>query len=333
MSCDQLQCCAICPHENDCRKVGACLDDVNAEHLAITHRQHPRLMTPAQATKCMDALKNKTTLRRIFGCSKENVIIVTSGKFRNHCKGYPEWGAEAARLASENTKAADKLKGGDRRNQTRCKRGHSLADAYIHVSPEGWVMRNCRTCHEARRDKVQPLPPNKLRQVESMLMTGKPIAEITGKTLRGIKRPVIVNSALFRNARKADPAFDLFVRQHTADSIRNSQKLRWALYRARAATAERREQANDYQRIVGMLPIYLSGREDIAHDIFVALCENSLRREDVPERVKWYIKDHERRFPTKYAKFGDSPLVSLDEVLFDSGTATRGDTVSRGLWD
>lgn len=82
-----------------------------------------------------------------------------------------------------------------------------------------------------------------------------------------------------------------------------------------------------------MLPIYLSGREDIAHDIFVALCENSLRREDVPERVKWYIKDHERRFPTKYAKFGDSPLVSLDEVLFDSGTATRGDTVSRGLWD
>jgi len=38
-------------------------------------------------------------------------------------------------------------------------------------------------------------------------------------------------------------------------------------------------------------------------------------------------------FPTKYAKFGDSPLVLLDEVLFDDGTATRGDRVSRGLWD
>jgi hypothetical protein len=38
-------------------------------------------------------------------------------------------------------------------------------------------------------------------------------------------------------------------------------------------------------------------------------------------------------YPTKYRKFGGSPLVSLDEVLFDDGTATRGDTVSRGLWD
>jgi hypothetical protein len=38
-------------------------------------------------------------------------------------------------------------------------------------------------------------------------------------------------------------------------------------------------------------------------------------------------------FPTKFAKFGDSPLVSLDEVMFDDGSTTRGDNVSRGLWD
>jgi hypothetical protein len=38
-------------------------------------------------------------------------------------------------------------------------------------------------------------------------------------------------------------------------------------------------------------------------------------------------------FPTKFAKFCDSPLVSLDEVMFDDGSATRCDTVSRGLWD
>jgi hypothetical protein len=82
-----------------------------------------------------------------------------------------------------------------------------------------------------------------------------------------------------------------------------------------------------------MLPSYLSGREDIAQDIFVAMHEKSLRPEDVPARVKWYIKDHERRFPTKYAKFGNDPLVSLDEVLFDDGTTTRGDTVSGGRWD
>jgi hypothetical protein len=259
--------------------------------------------------------------------------IASLSEFRKHCEMYPDWGAEANRLATVNARAADKLKGRDRSNQTHCKRGHSLADAFIHISSEGWVMRNCRTCHEARRDRIQPLPASKLRQVESMLLDGKPIAEITGQTLRGVKRPVIVNSVLFYNARKADPAFDLFVKERTADSNHKAQKLRWALHRARAATAERREQANAYQRILGMLPNYLSGREDIAHDIFVAMHEKSLRPEDVPARVKWSIKDHERRFPTKYAKFGNDPLVSLDEVMFDGGTATRGDTVSRGLWD
>lgn len=38
-------------------------------------------------------------------------------------------------------------------------------------------------------------------------------------------------------------------------------------------------------------------------------------------------------FAPKFRKFGDSSLVSLDEVLFDDGSTTRGDTVSRGLWD
>jgi hypothetical protein len=49
--------------------------------------------------------------------------------------------------------------------------------------------------------------------------------------------------------------------------------------------------------------------------------------------IRDYVSAQDRMFPTKFAKFGDSPLVSLDEVLFDSGTATRGETVSRGLWD
>jgi hypothetical protein len=29
----------------------------------------------------------------------------------------------------------------------------------------------------------------------------------------------------------------------------------------------------------------------------------------------------------------DSRLVSLDEAMFEDGSSTRGDTVSRGLWD
>jgi hypothetical protein len=41
----------------------------------------------------------------------------------------------------------------------------------------------------------------------------------------------------------------------------------------------------------------------------------------------------DRQHPTKYAKFGDARLVSLDEVMFEDGSTTRGDNVSHGLWD
>jgi hypothetical protein len=88
-----------------------------------------------------------------------------------------------------------------------------------------------------------------------------------------------------------------------------------------------------FGKILALLPSYIFGRDDIAQDIFLAVVDGSLRREDIQPRIKWHIADHNKRFPTKYAKFGDSPLVSLDEVLFDDGTATRGDNVSRGLWD
>lgn len=35
----------------------------------------------------------------------------------------------------------------------------------------------------------------------------------------------------------------------------------------------------------------------------------------------------------KYARFGNSPLLSQDEALFDDGSGTRGDNVTRSLWD
>jgi hypothetical protein len=82
-----------------------------------------------------------------------------------------------------------------------------------------------------------------------------------------------------------------------------------------------------------MIPANFPDRDDIVSRIFEDLLSGSIRREDVRSRVKSYITEHNRMFPTKYAKFGDAMLVSLDERLFDDGTATRGDTVSRGLWD
>jgi hypothetical protein len=82
-----------------------------------------------------------------------------------------------------------------------------------------------------------------------------------------------------------------------------------------------------------MLPAGFPDKDDVVGAIFEDLLTGSLKPEEVRARVHAYITAHNRMFPTKYAKFGDSLLVSLDEVLFEDGTATRGDTVSRGLWD
>jgi hypothetical protein len=67
--------------------------------------------------------------------------------------------------------------------------------------------------------------------------------------------------------------------------------------------------------------------------IFEDLLTGKLKRDDVRARIQTYIAAHNRMFPTKFAKFGDSPLVSLNDVMFEGGTATRGDAVSRGLRD
>jgi hypothetical protein len=67
--------------------------------------------------------------------------------------------------------------------------------------------------------------------------------------------------------------------------------------------------------------------------IFEDLLSGLLKLEDVRSRVSEYVTAQDRMFPTKFAKFGNDPLVSLDEVLFEDGSTTRGDTVSRGLWD
>jgi hypothetical protein len=72
-----------------------------------------------------------------------------------------------------------------------------------------------------------------------------------------------------------------------------------------------------------MIPESNPHRDDIVARIFEDLLMGSLKREEVPARVKIYIAELNKLYPTKYVKFRNSPLVSLDEVLFDDGTTTR----------
>jgi hypothetical protein len=134
---------------------------------------------------------------------------------------------------------------------------------------------------------------------------------------------------IVRRYRREYPDFDRFV----SAAIANRSGAGLRIHFQRKQNAAKKEEANDYYKIRAMLPAGFPDKDDVISDIFEALLDGSLRREDVKARVSSYVSAHNRRFPTKYAKFGNSPLVSLDEVLFEDGTATRGDTISRGLWD
>ena len=82
-----------------------------------------------------------------------------------------------------------------------------------------------------------------------------------------------------------------------------------------------------------MVPERLANRDDIAASMLEDLVSGRLRRDQVRLRLPEYISIQNTVFPVMYRKFGNSRLVSLDEVMFEGGTTTRGDTVSHGLWD
>jgi hypothetical protein len=169
--------------------------------------------------------------------------------------------------------------------------------------------------------------------IKEKIVKGASISEITqGRPTGGgkINRSLIVAPHnKFSYLRKIDTEFDHFVREHSKENNSRGQRIR----HTRVRTAAVRDDNNDYYKIRGMIPESNPHRDDIMARIFEDLLGGTLQREEVPARVKVYIAELNKLYPTKYAKFGDSPLMSLDELMFDDGSTTRGDNVSRGLWD
>ncbi|QOZ52949.1 hypothetical protein XH90_17435 [Bradyrhizobium sp. CCBAU 53338] len=89
----------------------------------------------------------------------------------------------------------------------------------------------------------------------------------------------------------------------------------------------------DAHVIPGLIPDGFPGKDDVVQSIFVELIEGRLDRGQLKQHIRWFLKDYDRQHPGKFAKFGNSPLVSLDEAMFDDGHGTRGDYVTRSLWD
>lgn len=133
----------------------------------------------------------------------------------------------------------------------------------------------------------------------------------------------------FYHLRRIDPEFNRFVLAAIEKRVGTSN----SVLAVAAGTFKYEWDPADYQLIRAMIPEQFPEKDVVINEVIVSLLEGRLDRSQIGEKLGWYIKAHYRTFPTNFAKFGNSRLVSLDEVLFEDGSTTRGDTVSRGLWD
>jgi hypothetical protein len=293
--------------------------------------QTPPGLSDEKAARMMVALREGQTLRR---------FSISVNRFKAYCEAHPDYGQEALPLIDANAMAAILRKGNTKREKASvvCLRGlHPMTGENV-TFHHG--RRQCLGCRRAaaKNPPLASLTPDVIEKMKIALRGGATVGEISAGKPRGggkAKDPslILVQPNIFYRYRQLNPEFDRFVAEAIADSNSVGQKIRFSRVRARKHTARAREEANDYHAIRAMFPANFPGRDDAAHDLFLAVFEGSLKRSDVKARVKDYVRAHHRMFPTKYAKFGDRPLLSLDEVLFDDGATIRGDTVSRGLWD
>jgi hypothetical protein len=186
-----MDACSQCPHSNDRLKVGSCLDDINAQYLATRPNQFPRLMTPAQASRCTALLREGWTLRRLYNGGHQGKPIVSPGKLHDHCAAYPEWGAEVLRLAKVNAKAADILKSvnSPKRKQTKeiCLKGlHPMKGDNLMIHKGRQV---CLACwrHHATHPPIHSILPV-IELIKDDLRRGIPLGQICqGKPAGGGK--------------------------------------------------------------------------------------------------------------------------------------------------
>jgi hypothetical protein len=139
-------------------------------------------MTPTQANEFMAALRAGRTLRRITGGGKTfGPAIASLKKFHLHCELYPEWGAEAKRLAIANAKAADVLKASTKISRTHCRRGHEFAVHGLAYKSRvnGRRYRYCKLCNKINSQQGSKLPNEVVEKIKALVRAGSPLRSFT----------------------------------------------------------------------------------------------------------------------------------------------------------
>ena len=251
-----------------------------------------------------------------------------------YCATNPEYAQEARPLLDANAKAARYRKGSALRSTTHCRAGlHLMTGDNVFIDCTHG-RRRCLACRRASTAKAEEMRPEVVSAVKWPRCKAAPrlpryVAEDQLGGGARDRKLLLTQAKVFYQHRKNNPDFDNFVTR----ALAANQKLWPSRRRTRMRNEKIREERNDYQKILAMLPPGFPDKDEVISAIFEDLLSGALVREQVKDRVQTYIASHNRMYPTKYRKFGDSQLLSLDEVLFDDGGATRGDHVSRGLWD
>jgi hypothetical protein len=197
-------------------------------------------------------------------------------------------------------------------------------------TPTETNVRECVQCVAIRGKSSGKLTPEIISKVTAALERGATVSTIIiGTPAGGGPRDPslrLIHAAALARYRAANPDYHEFVNLRT-----RSNRARGRVIRHRRE--QRQTEANDYHAIRAMIPASFPEPDDVVSRIFEDMLSGALRREDVSLRIRFYVTEHNRMFPTNYAKFGNARLVSLDEVLYEDGSTTRGDTISRGLWD
>lgn len=283
-------------------------------------------LTEERAERIMLGLREGKTFRELW---------IRGPEIKAYFAAHPEYEREARPLIEANKRAAQARKGNYFRSKTHCKRGHPLTPDNVYLFPyRNALGRKCKLCTKLHSEAPPPPTEDQVKRVTAALNSGQTLNLIClGRTAGKKVADRIIGYNKLKIYRARNPDFDKFIRTATEDHNSKAQHRRWNSQPTR--TDEIRAENNDYYKIKDMIPRQLpvDVRDDIAQAVFLSLFDGTLQRDQVKGRIRQFVQDHNRMFPTKFAKFGDSPLLSLDEVMFEDGAATRGDSVSRGLWD
>ncbi|WP_398468556.1 hypothetical protein [Tardiphaga sp.] len=231
---------------------------------------------------------------------------------------YPQAATEIRAISKANSDRKKKIAAARKvAAKTHCVRGHELSgdNVFIRTYRNGDRGRVCRTCARLAARVVRPMTADQVAKVTQLVHRGVSMKRIFhGGSL------YVTGHQNMQHQRMIDPAFDKMMAEYSSRGHERAMRTR--------AVAQQRHRENEYRAIRAMVPRWLTPEagDDVAQSVIVALIERSIRRDQIAERVRLLVAEHNRG-----QKFGANRILSLDVSPFDDGAAMV-ERVATGLW-